>query len=73
MNAQLLTAHGLTMHYAITRGRIPNAANPYTLWGYVNGECRMQCGISAATATNSDRIKTLIANRLAKIAAEVAA
>ena len=64
------TAHGLTMNWKVSRGRIYNAANPFTLYGYINGVCRLQCGISARTASKTELLEKTVLSRLSQIARE---
>jgi hypothetical protein len=64
------THNGLTMEWRVIRRRLHNAANPFTIIGTLNGICRMECAISSATASSSDRLTKAVIERLEQIAAE---
>ena len=64
------TAFGLTMKWTVSRGRIHNAANPFTISGYINGHCVMSHGARRADYKHCE--KAVIA-RLEAISKELAA
>lgn len=55
------------MYWHITRNHGLNFANPFTLWGYVDGLCRMQCSMRTASL---DRGRKVVMQRLEQIAIE---
>jgi hypothetical protein len=64
------TAYGLTMEWLVSRSTPFNAANPFRISGYVNGECRMSHAIRATTAQSLKRCEERVTARLAEIAKE---
>jgi hypothetical protein len=64
------TAHGLTMEWLVSRSTPFNAANPFRISGYVNGECRMSHAITARTANSLMKCAERVINRLAEISRE---
>lgn len=67
------TAHGITMEWLVSRSTPFNAANPYKISGYVNGECRMSHAITARTAQSHRACEERVISRLAEISKEVRA
>ena len=65
------TAHGLTMEWLVSGSTPFNAANPFRISGYVNGECRMSHSIRASTARSVKACEDRVIHRLAEIAKEV--
>jgi hypothetical protein len=62
------TTHvGLTMRWEITRNRGINRANPFTLYGYVDGLCRMQMAMRTASL---ERGRKAVMYRLEQIVRE---
>jgi hypothetical protein len=60
-------AHELKMEWRVYKtGR--NAANPYTVAGYVNGVCRLECAVSRKTASSATLLERLVVDRLKEIA-----
>ena len=65
------SAHGLTMEWLISRSTPFNAANPFRISGYVNGECRMSHAIRASTAKSLKACEDRVIHRLEEISHEV--
>jgi hypothetical protein len=64
-------AHGLTMKWLISRSTPFNAANPFKISGYINGECRMSNAITARTAGSFKECEKRVISRLAEISKEI--
>lgn len=70
MAKHITEAHGLVMEWEVARGHRYNAANPFVIWGYVNGQCQMQHAISRETAAHVDRCMQRVVDRLRQISQE---
>lgn len=65
------TSHaGLKMVWVCHRGHMYNAANPYTITGYIDGVCRMSHAISSQTARSFEQMEKRVKSRLEEIAKE---